>query len=174
MVRHSRRMLGGRRQQSFKHREQRQPVVLQARIRGDRGWGDACILNVSSRGLLAYSHSPAEPGSIVELRRGEQVIVAQVMWRQHRRIGLRSQDPLKVEEIVSGSKSANLEISAPQIELARYRTVRREEESRARGRLGEFASLVLVGAALAGLGYTVAAEMLSAPLARVSAALGRH
>lgn len=167
-------MLGGGRQQNFKHREQRQNVVLQARIRGDRGWGDACILNVSSRGLLAYSHSPAEPGTIVELRRGEQVIVAQVMWRQDRRMGLRSQDQLKIEQIVSGSKSANLEISAPRIELARYRTARREEESRARGKLGEFASLVLVGAALAGLGYVTVVDALSRPLERISAALGRH
>lgn len=168
---HIKGMLDGGRRPNFKPREDRQNVVLQARIRADGGWGDACILNLSSRGLLAYSQTPASPGTIIELRRGEQVIIAQVVWRQDRRIGLKSRDRLVIDEIISGSRAANLQISVPSMDLRRCRTARSLEESRTKARLGEFLSIITISAALAALGYSAVAEALSTPIARVSEAL---
>ena len=158
------------RQSTLKSREQRRNVVLQARIRDDFGWRDACILNLSSRGLLAHSASSAAPGTYVELHRGETVIVARVVWRQDRQIGLCSQDRLQVEQILNGIK-AELQLGAPGTQIERRRRACDHDKSRTRARFGEFASILLFGVVLASLAYTMVAEALAEPIARVSSAL---
>ena len=73
--------------------------MLPARMRSASGWSDACILNLSSRGLLVYSNGTANPGSFVEVRRGGQLVVARVVWRENQRIGLSSSDAVRVNDI---------------------------------------------------------------------------
>jgi hypothetical protein len=55
-------------------------VLIEARLRQDRGWTDARILNISRRGLMV--RSPAAPlhGTYVEVSRGTHRIVARVVW----------------------------------------------------------------------------------------------
>ena len=86
---------------SFQPRERRRRVMLPARVRNNSGWSDACILNISSRGLLVYSAGAAEPGSFVEIRRGGQLVIARVIWRENQRMGLCSPDPVPVDAIIS-------------------------------------------------------------------------
>ena len=160
---------------ALRPREERRTVVLQARLRGDRGWGDACILNLSSGGLLIYSTAAARPGSYVELCRGEQVIVARVVWRNNQRIGLCSREPLSIEVVISGGKSVlALQLGASKIDLERRRRQRPPDRARTIGRFAEFASIVVIGSVLAGAAYATVVDTLQQPLAAVSEALERR
>lgn len=84
-----------------KNREWRRSVLVKARIKSSDGWRDASILNVSSRGLMIYSACCSNPGSEVELRGGDQVIRARVVWRKGQRAGLRSDSVLPVIDILN-------------------------------------------------------------------------
>ena len=158
---------------SFKPRETRINVVVPARLRFGARWSDACILNVSARGVLIHTREAAERGSYVELRRGEQVIVGRVMWRSGSRIGLRAQDRVPVGQ------------SSPQrrrkrCACARLRTGRSSagappanvRESRLRGRAMEFVSVAVIGASLSIAVVSMMAEALAHPLSQVTGALG--
>lgn len=166
-------MLDGSCGRILKPREQRRTVVLQARLRGDRGWGDACILNLSSRGLLVYSASAAPPGSVVEIRRGEQAIVARVVWRQQNRFGLQAQGEVQIEQLITGSASAATDAAAAGPVGDRRKRPRDAEDSRIRGRICEFAAVAGVGAVLAAAAYSMVVQSLSAPIAEVAEQLDR-
>ena len=125
-------MLDGGGFTGFKAREERRNVVLQAQLLGGRGRRDACILNVSTRGLLVYSDAAASPGSYVEVRRGEQVIVARVVWRRSNRIGPSSQQKLQVGDIVSGAGASALQLTASSPAIER-RKLPREDQKPASG-----------------------------------------
>src|SRR5215213_9934355 len=93
-------------------RELRRRVVVPARVRAGAQWSDACILNISSRGLLIHSLRPAPIGSTVQIVRGDHLIVARVMWSDAGRSGLRSDERLPVDEILSLKQSHPLQLSA--------------------------------------------------------------
>jgi len=158
---------------SERPRELRRRVVLPARLRDGVQWADACILNVSSRGLMIRSARAGPLGSLVELRRGEHVIIARVVWREGARLGLRSEDRVPVEEIMSLSGSQALQLVADHgslVERRRYRLP--AAESRLKGRIIEYAAVVAIGVALAGGAWTMARQALVRPFADASAALG--
>ena len=146
--------------------------MLPARMRSSTGWSDACILNISTRGLLIYALGSADPGSFVEIRRGNQLVVARVVWRQNQRMGLQSPDPLRIAEIISSDTAQAAVIVPVVIPSKERRKVGRDwEKSRAIGRAVEFLSLVLIAV---GLGAAVSAyvlDTLSGPFARVGGAL---
>ena len=131
-------------------REWRRCVRVRARINSPAGWRDASILNVSSRGLMIAAPSCSDPGTMVELRGGDQVIAARVIWRKGQRAGLRSDGVLPVMDIISltekpGAKSED----RPGPVLACRRARPREEERVARWpKLLELASVVGMGALL--------------------------
>lgn len=147
--------------------------MLPARMRSASGWSDACILNVSKRGLLVYSPGTADLGSFVEIRRGGQLVVARVVWRMNQRIGLHSPDPVRVEDIIS-TEAAAAAVQSATAEFAdeRRRIPRNAERSRQQARAMEFAALVLAGLALAGAAVATVEDALAAPLASVRMALG--
>ena len=156
----------------LKPREDRRAIVLSARVRAGPGWGDACILNISSRGLMIYAQCAAEPGSFVELHRGAQRIVARVVWRKNHRIGLCSRNPLPVEDIITGdtAAAAGPAITANMM-IERRKQPRDAERSRERSRAIEFVSVVLIGAVLAGSAATYVQQTLSRSLSAVETAL---
>lgn len=168
-------MLDGNIRGAFTPREERHNVVLQARIRANRGWSDACILNLSPKGMLVYSPQPAKPGSVVEVRRGEQAIVARVVWRQNNRIGLRSQDRLEVEQVITGASSAAaLQLRAVDMIADKRKHARDHDNSRVLSRMLEFASITAAGAVLAFCAYALVAQSLLAPFTRVIAELSQR
>ena len=144
-------------------------------------WRDVNILNISSRGLLLHAAPPPERGAYVEVRRGTHVIVARVVWSSQERFGVRSQDPLCVDSIISEpSLSPGEQGSAPKGAAgADRRAVRRDnarrgdphERSRQVSRLVEFLCLSAFGAVLAATGFDAVANALGRPVAMVSAAL---
>jgi len=84
-----------------KPREDRQKVMLSARMRSGASWHDACILNMSSRGLMLQTAARTERGAYLEVRRGPHVIVARVIWTGPQRVGLKAQDMLSIDAIVA-------------------------------------------------------------------------
>ena len=154
-------------------RELRRRVVLPARMRTESSWCDACILNISSRGMMIHVGRGAPHTDMVELRRGPHVIVARVVWRDGSRAGLHSDDRLPIEEILSLSQAPALQLTAGEAFVERRRQARREHErSRWRGRLFEFASVVVVGASLAVAVFNMVEEALAKPMDAIRAALG--
>lgn len=152
----------------FRPREQRHNVVLQARLRANHRWSDACILNLSPRGLMVYSPQPTDLGSFVEIRRGEQAIVARVVWRRNNRIGLRSERPLALEQVITGADTVSaLKIGAVKLVGDRRKHPRTDDDSRSLGRIIEFVSIATVAVVLAGSAYSVVARTLSTPIAWV-------
>jgi hypothetical protein len=158
----------------LRQREERRRVMLPARMRSSTGWSDACILNISTRGLLIYALGSADPGSFVEIRRGNQLVVARVVWRQNQRIGLQTPDPVRIAEIIS-SDTAEAAAAVPVIvpvKPDRRKIDRDWENSRAFGRAVEFLALVVIALALGALVSAYVLDILSQPVSRVSGALG--
>ena len=151
-------------------RELRRRVVLPARLLHGSSWSDACILNVSSRGLMIHTGRPLAKGTEIELRRGCHVIVARVMWRDGARAGLRSDTLLPIAEIVTLGRSPTLQLTAAKGERRRH--PRQEDASRIRGRWVEFAGVLAFVLTLAGAGVSMIDAALARPLNAVVAALG--
>src|SRR3954469_20277596 len=98
------------RNRSHRNRELRRRVVLPARIRTESGWGDACILNISSRGLLIHSGQAPAEGSTVELRHGVHAVTARVVWSDGPRVGLCANGRLPIEQFLLLSESPALRL----------------------------------------------------------------
>lgn len=154
-------------------RELRRRVVLPARIRTGAQWSDTCILNISSRGLLIHSARATAEGSTVELRRGEHVIVARVMWRDGARVGLRSDERLPVEEIMSlsGSKALQLVASDGTRVDRRRRPRPKSHDARLRGRKMEFLGVAALVLCLVLSSWIMVEAAFAKPLALIGAAL---
>ena len=133
--------------------------MIPARLRNGAAWADACILNISSRGLLVHSPRGVPQGGIVELRRGEHVIVARVVWRDGTRVGLRADDRLPVDEIISLDGAAAFQLTAPGPGQPERRKRQRPApmDSRLRGRAMEFVSVGVIAASL----FATAAGLLA-------------
>lgn len=147
---------------------------MRARIRSGAQWGDACILNVSSRGMLIHSAWPVTQGSMVEILRGDQLIIARVMWSEAGRSGIRSDDRLPVEDILSLEQSRALQLIASNgVFYDRRKDGRRVASDRQLdGRAIEFLASVAIAVSLALGLWAMAEQALSGLLAKVSAALG--
>jgi hypothetical protein len=146
-------------------------VVVPARLRHGASWSDTCILNVSSRGLMIHTGRPIPRGTEVELRRGDHLIVARVVWREGGRAGLRSEDRLPIEDIVTLGQSPALQLTAANGERRKHR--RPEHHFRMRARAIEFGGVLAIAAVLAGAGFTMVEAAFARPLAVVAAVLGR-
>ncbi|MGE5564092.1 MAG: PilZ domain-containing protein [Bacillota bacterium] len=153
-----------------KPRELRRRVIVPARLRHGASWSDACILNISSRGLMIHTGRPLNQGTEVEIRRGDHVIVARVVWRDGGRAGLCAEDRVPVEEIVTLGQSPALRVTASLGE--RRKEPRPDEASRHCARVMEFAGVLAVTAALAVAGLMMVRAAFAEPLGAVAAVLG--
>ena len=151
---------------NHKPRELRHRVIAAARMRRPRGWCDATILNISSRGLQIQTSWPLDEGSWVELRRGDHVIRAQVIWYKGVRAGLRSDDLLAVEEIAIGEAAPVLCTTSD-----RPRHRRSDDSHRLLGRAVEFGGVVTIAVLLAFGVFSDFQEAFARPMAMVAAAL---
>jgi hypothetical protein len=154
-------------------RELRRRVILPALVRSDGGWGNASILNISSRGFLIQASRPTPKGSKVELRHGGYVIQARVVWRNGARAGLATESCVPVEEILSLGQAPGLQLTAGERSpIDRRVSARRQVDSRIRGRLIEFAAIAALAACAGGCAVGIVHDTLAQPLARVGKALG--
>jgi hypothetical protein len=156
-------------------REPRRQLLVRARMNAGGGWHDTRILNISSRGLLLQSDAPPVRGTYLEVRRGNHAIVAQVVWTNQERFGVKTRDELPIEALI-----ANIDAPPPRASgtqpIERRKTQRPvlplQERSRQRGRLIEYGFV----AALASAGAAVAAgevhAVLTAPFQQIALTLG--
>jgi hypothetical protein len=151
--------------------------MLRARLRGAQGWKDACILNISVRGMMVQTASAPPRGSYVEVHRGHHLMVARVAWHKGHRCGLRCQDAIAIDALVADPEdpAGAPAVSQPAVERrSQPRSPNlRHERSREMSRAIEFAMLALLGAAGAAAAFSVVQSALASPLARVSEALGQ-
>jgi hypothetical protein len=135
-------------------------------------WTDACILNVSSRGLMIRASRAAPTGTVIELWRGDLVITARVVWRQGVKAGLRAEHPVPVEEIMTLRQSPGLPFTTgDQPAYERRKRARTSDDNRIRGRAIEFGSAVLIAALLSFSAYDFVEQALAKPLAAARSAL---
>jgi hypothetical protein len=159
-----------------KSREWRRSVRVKARIKSPEGWRDASILNVSSRGLMIHSTCCSNPGGEVELRGGDQVIRARVVWRKGQRAGLRSDMVLPVIDILNLGDGGEGKLALEAARRAGRCTRSNRSESFTAGywtRLLELGSVLAIGAMIVIGLVTMGASLLLEHLGAVSAALGR-
>jgi len=153
-------------------RELRRRVVLPARMHADSSWCDACILNISSRGMMIHVGRGAPRADTIELRRGAHVILARVVWRDGSRAGLHCEDRLPVEEILSLGQASALQLTAAPGLTERRGLRRQHDRSRSQGRIAEFASVGVIAASLALTLLGIVEQALAAPMDAIRAALG--
>lgn len=155
-------------------RELRRRVMLPARLRAGMQWSDVCILNISSRGLLIHSPRPTAKGATVELWLGEHLIVARVVSRDGPRVGLRSEDRVPVEQIISLGEADALQLTAGNASRRERRRRQRASQlhARLRGRTIEFTAVSAIGASLAIAAWSIAEQALARPLTAITVALG--
>lgn len=146
---------------------------MRARLRSAGGWHDACIVDLSRRGAGLQSASPPPRGSYVEIRRGDHVLVARVMWTRKHRFGVATQDEVPLALVVA-DRAAPAAPDGP-VGADRRRVPRPPEEqaerSRQWARRAQFVAAAGAGilAALA-VGSGVR-DALAAPLGKVAGML---
>ena len=156
-------------------RELRRRVMLGARMRAGATWTDACILNVSSHGLMINAPSAGpRTGTMIEIRHADHVIVAAVVWRNGTRAGLRSEHRVPVEEILALGNAPSLRLTAgqwPQIDRRKH--VRSHSDNRLLARALEFAGVAAIAASLGFGALFLVQQAFARPMMALSAALGR-
>jgi hypothetical protein len=150
-------------------------VLIQARMRVGAAWSDACILNLSRRGMLVQSGMAPRRGNYLEIRRGAHVVVARVVWAKEQRFGVQTQDLVRAEdllqEIDNSSMSARAISAASERRSAPRSAAVRHEANRFRGKALEFGSLAVFGVAAAFLLFATIDELLGRPIGALEAAL---
>jgi hypothetical protein len=144
-------------------------------MRAASGWSDACILNVSSRGLMI--NAPAAcgaQGSTIELSHGEHVIVATIVWRKGSRAGLQADSRVPVDDLLAMSRSPSLQLTASQWpQVDRRKKPRSHEDNRFCGHAMEFASIAMIAVSLAAAALAMVDQAFARPVALVQSALAR-
>lgn len=161
----------------MKPREERQKVMIKARMRSGASWHDVCLVNLSVHGVGIQAADPPARGTYVEICRGSHVIVGRVIWTKGHRAGLRSQDAIFIQAIAKDGAAA---VSRPRVAggppTDRRRELRttqqRHDRSRHLGRAMEFACLALFASVLAMTAFGSVGRALAHPLSQISAALG--
>lgn len=122
---------------------------------------------------MIQSARPALPGSLVELRRGDHVIIARVMWRDGARVGLQADDRVPVDEILSQGHAKALQLVASEGTLIDRRREPRHDADQARvqGRGLEFVATIAIAIMLAAGVLGMLHQALTRPLAAVQGAL---
>lgn len=159
----------------MKAREERQKVMIVARMRSSASWQDVCILNLSMRGLGIQAPQVPPAGSYVEICRGHQVIIARVAWAKGHRAGLRAQDPIWIQGLLGDPSAVNERQPAaaePFVERRRVpRTAQKHEDSRLAGRAMEFTFVALAAAGMGAIAFGIVEQALAEPMAQISTAL---
>ena len=146
---------------------------MRARLRAFSGWSDACILNVSSRGLMINAPSAvAAQGSTVELWHGEHVIVGTIVWRKGNRAGLQAEERVPVDEILAISHAAALQLTASEWPKIDRRRKARQDHNRSQGRAIEFAGVAVIAISLVAGTCVMFEQAFARPIHAIEAALG--
>ena len=159
-------------------RDHRTRVRISARMRTGSSWSDVQIMNVSSRGLMIGGPQLPTRGAYVEVRKGQQVIVARVVWSDRARIGVRTQDRVPIQSLIEEGDHSSERPRADGQPEERRQTVRPgtqverlAELSRLQARAFDFSIVLVLAASGAWLAFDATTSVLGAPLAAIETAL---
>jgi hypothetical protein len=172
----------GRSGPGHKNREARRQVLIPCRIKSVRGWDDACIHNISSRGMMIACDDPLVPGEYLDLRRGSQVVIGRVVWRRERFSGVRTQDVISAEAMINeprlearptGTRRSEERRVSRQSMAGEIDAARRMERSRSLSQAMQFGALGIFGLVAAATIATQVSHVLAAPTAKLTQALSQ-
>ena len=153
----------------IERKDPRVKVLVRVRIRAGAVPSDACVRDVSSRGLLVQAGAPPVRGTVIELIGPFAPIVGRVVWTKGHRFGVHTQDHINVPALLSGKldrRKTNVD----------YTVERRATDPRHRkdplaneqwSRWLQYGAVLLIGGAIA----IVAAQATYHHLSRTAAAI---
>ncbi|NNM76707.1 hypothetical protein HJG53_07325 [Sphingomonas sp. ID1715] len=148
---------------------------MPARLRGDDGWSDVCIRNVSSHGMMLVMHQPPPRGTYIEVRRGSAAVTGRVMWVRAGRCGLRTKERISVAALTMAT-AQNDNAEGLTVERRAQARVHHPDASAARAvymaRTMQFGTALALIAAAAGFAAHKTYGVLSAPSTIIAGALG--
>ena len=150
-------------------------MLIDARLRHDRGWSDAVILNISRRGLMACTAKAPPRGTYIEVCRGTYRIVARVVWVDADRFGAQARDPIAVDFVTKGEAVPLAEPANVNDRRQRPRkpdSRERAECSRRWSRAMEFVAVTAFACAAGFLAFDAMRETLGKPMTLIGARLG--
>ncbi len=137
--------------------ELRTRATVRAQIRDSQGSREICVIDISTRGMLATAARPPVRGDFIELTIGANKLAGQVAWSSERRFGVTLRERVSVSAVAEGGKR--------KIELERSLGVARRRTGTIAGllanpallgRVGQLASFALIAGAAGWviIGYT--------------------
>lgn len=96
--------------------ENRETVMLRAKVIDSRGTRDARISDVSSRGLLGSMGQPPERGEFINIHFPAREVAGQVRWVNGQRFGVRLRERIDPQSLVSGNQKRRV-AKAPVVEV---------------------------------------------------------
>jgi hypothetical protein len=154
----------------MKAREHRQKVLIRAKLRAGGLPMDACIRDISSKGMMIHSKAPPPRGTYVEVITATQTIVGRVVWGADMRFGINTREKLHIEMIIGELRTGRSPSEPPPVTaLRRPQVPKRESFTSAHAKALEFCGLVVFAVAII---YAIASatyETLSSPLENISA-----
>lgn len=148
-------------------------TLLRARIRGDRGWSDAVVSNISRHGVGLKGSNLPDRGSYIEICSGPARVVGQVRWSLDNTCGVRTCEVVDLGLLLHGiSEPSNAFVGIERRKRVREPTTEeRAEAARYWGRLIQFFLLLaLIGAGALLLGAFMF-EVIHKPLQQGSKVL---
>jgi PilZ domain len=85
--------------------EPRVRAMVPARLRDDLGERDVCLIDISTRGVLATTEFPPKRGEFIELQVGQNRLAGQVKWVAKHRFGMSLRERVSVAAMAEGGKS---------------------------------------------------------------------
>lgn len=155
----------------MKPREHRHRVLIRAKLRAGGLPVDACIRDISSKGMMIHSEAPPARGTYVEVVTGTHTIVGRVVWGADSRFGINTRDKLHIEMII-GERRAGRPAGEPPPAAASHRPRSPKRESvahaTAHAKAFEFFGLVVFAVAIIYAFASATYETLSRPLENIS------
>ncbi|MFC3097430.1 hypothetical protein [Alteraurantiacibacter palmitatis] len=102
--------------------EARVRAVVRARLRDNLGERDICLIDISTRGLLATAARPPVRGDFVEIIVGRNRMSAQVKWTSERRFGLLLRERVSIPAMIEGGKASVMLAAARGARVVRGKT----------------------------------------------------
>lgn len=125
--------------------EPRTRATVRASMRDSHGAREICVIDISTRGMLATAARPPKRGDFIELTIGVNHLAGQVAWASERRFGVSLRERVSVTAVAEGGRH--------KVELMRSVGVVRRRTGmlaalwgnpQALGRIGQFATFVLI------------------------------
>lgn len=134
----------------IERRDPRVKVVMKVRMRAGAKQMDACIRDVSRRGLLVQADAPPGRGAVIEINGEFPPIIGRVMWTNGRRFGVQTQDRIDIAALITGRLDRGMvDINPNPGRRAKDQQTGRLISSAHVSRLAQYVAVILIGGCLA-------------------------